>query len=167
MACPGFFISCANHLSWRPLEGPHCFIHTEKGKKVTLDGWCSKSLSKGRVMRRKRGLSPMPYFLIVLPSGFCQREQQGERGLLVNSGWDSALALQPSGSVTLCKLLTLAEPRGDHSLLSRPSTDMLPQLKNGKARYLAQSCAYVRHSGWCLIVMWDGFQAATQVWGTS
>lgn len=90
-----------------------------------------------------------------------------ERGLLVDSGWDSALALQPSGSVTLCKFLTLAEPRGDHSLLSRPSTDMLPQLKNGKARYLAQSCAYVRHSGWCLIVMWDGFQAATQVWGTS
>lgn len=61
-------------------------------------------------MLRKRGLSPMLPFLVLVSASRTDRE----RGLLVGpGGWDSALALWPSGCVTLCRFLTLAEPLGD------------------------------------------------------
>lgn len=61
-------------------------------------------------MLRKCGLSPMLPFLVLVSNSRTDRE----RGLLVGSGgWDSALALGPSGCVTLCRFLTLAEPLGD------------------------------------------------------
>lgn len=58
-------------------------------------------------MLRKCGLSPMLPFLVLVSTS-------RERGLLVGSGgWDSALALWPSGCVTMCRFLALAEPLGD------------------------------------------------------
>lgn len=61
-------------------------------------------------MLQKCGLPPMLSFLVLVSASRTNRE----RGLLVGSGgWDSALALWPSGCVTLCRFLTLAEPLGD------------------------------------------------------
>lgn len=90
-------LECASHLSCRPLTGPHCFIHTEKGKKMpprnpTPVRSVFQTSLKGQCRATEVSLFFMLYFLI-LPLVSASR-RNGERGLLVDSGvrlWSETL----------------------------------------------------------------------------
>lgn len=129
-----FLISCVNHLSWRPLTGPHCLSHTLKRERKNALGKIGfpNLFQRAESCCGSQVCLPCSIFSSCLLASASSSNR--ERGLLVNSGWwGSSLAWRPAGCVTLCRFLSLSESETGNRVLSRPSGGLLSWLKNRKA----------------------------------